>query len=846
MHYNEVGELVWTEFSSGNIPPYAILSHTWGTGEVSFEDLMNNRAKSKAGYRKILFCGEQAARDHLQYFWVDTCCIDKRNFHELSKAINSMFRWYQTAAKCYVFLSDVSTPSITDDPLYQSIWEAAFRESRWFTRGWTLQELIAPASVEFFSLQHQRLGDKQSLKQQIFEISGVPLRALQGHPLNKFSVEERMAWAAKRRTSEEEDGAYCLLGIFGVFMPLIYGEGRRNAFVRLKEEIGKKSKVHESEGLSTEFMSPEKVLAGTHKNRPSEHAQRSLRIERNPEFDVGLSGYLNILILGETGVGKSTFINALVNYLEFETLDDALDADTLNWVEPCNFSIQITDGSNPDQDIVEKSIQVGSDLSEGCSATPQNTVYHVTFSSGPTIRLIDMPSIGDTRGVEYDMKNMANILTALSSYDKLHGILILLKSNARLTNTFKYCVKELLTYLHRSAAQNIVFGFTHTRISNYTPGDTFRLLKRLLSENPNVGLTLSTNTTYCFDSESFRYLAASKSSVKIPNKEDFDQSWKHSRDETVRLMIHFKSVPPHQTKNSLSLNRVREIILELEKPMADISQLIRANTALYEDRKAELKDKRLTANQLRKNIHIQKIQLNPEPLDQPRTVCANIRCTEIRDDGNMKTVIYKTHCHSPCYLDDVSVDRMGLGALINCPAFDYTGYCRKCSHHWQEHMHIIYELKEYSVTLTDRSVEQQLKACTDDIALQQTALSDLDQRIKEYKEEQSTITLAAAKLGLFLKKNSITLSKDPTIEYLDLLITHETDKVMVGASVAELLALKEDLERRKETVQTLTRSMNVNANAVDLSEAGVESTVRALYDLKHFGENFRSLKRGIY
>jgi hypothetical protein len=153
-----------------------------------------------------------------------------------------MFRWYQIAVKCYVFLSDVSTPSIAVDPLYQSIWETAFRESKWFTRGWTLQELIAPVSVEFFSLKHQRLGDKLSLKQQIFEITSVPLEALQGHPLNKFSVEERMKWAAKRRTTEEEDEAYCLLGIFGVFMPLIYGEGRRNAFVRLEEEIGKQSK----------------------------------------------------------------------------------------------------------------------------------------------------------------------------------------------------------------------------------------------------------------------------------------------------------------------------------------------------------------------------------------------------------------------------------------------------------------------------------------------------------------------------------------------------------------------------------------------------------------------------
>jgi Heterokaryon incompatibility protein (HET) len=232
------GGLAWVEFSQDKIPPYAILSHTWGTEEVSFLDLLNGNGKTKAGYRKILFCGEQAARDNLHYFWVDTCCIDKRDNTELTKAINSMFRWYRNATKCYVYLSDVSTSAAgLNAERCRSTWEADFRQSRWFTRGWTLQELLAPAFVEFYSSQHQRLGDKGSLCPLIHDITSIPIPALRGHPLDTFSVSERMTWAAKRQTTEDEDGAYCLLGIFNIFMPLIYGEGRDSALKRLQREV---------------------------------------------------------------------------------------------------------------------------------------------------------------------------------------------------------------------------------------------------------------------------------------------------------------------------------------------------------------------------------------------------------------------------------------------------------------------------------------------------------------------------------------------------------------------------------------------------------------------------------
>ncbi|KAF2129093.1 hypothetical protein P153DRAFT_254097, partial [Dothidotthia symphoricarpi CBS 119687] len=219
-----------------NIPPYAILSHTWGSDneEVNLKDLIRGQRKGKSkrklGYRKLTFCGEQATRDDLQYFWVDTCCIDKSSSAELTESINSMFDWYRKAAKCYVYLSDVSTTGYTEN-------RVAFHNSRWFSRGWTLQELIAPQCVEFFSEEGCFLGDKYSRVQEIADITGISTEALQGRPLSKFNIKERMKWARKRETTREEDMAYSLLGIFDVHMPLIYGEGKKKALQRLHKEI---------------------------------------------------------------------------------------------------------------------------------------------------------------------------------------------------------------------------------------------------------------------------------------------------------------------------------------------------------------------------------------------------------------------------------------------------------------------------------------------------------------------------------------------------------------------------------------------------------------------------------
>ena len=231
--------LDFEEFEGRNIPPYAILSHRWGKNEVLYRDLERDTSSSKReGYDKLRNCAEIARRHGHQYFWVDTCCIDKSSSAELTEAINSMYRWYKNAQMCYAHLSDV--PSNTGADSKEVVLDQAmidlFRKSKWFTRGWTLQELLAPPKLRFFSQDWKAIGTKEELAVQISSITGINIRAIQGESLQMFTVAERMSWSARRETTREEDIAYCLLGIFDVNMPLLYGEGEK-AFLRLQEEI---------------------------------------------------------------------------------------------------------------------------------------------------------------------------------------------------------------------------------------------------------------------------------------------------------------------------------------------------------------------------------------------------------------------------------------------------------------------------------------------------------------------------------------------------------------------------------------------------------------------------------
>ncbi|KAF2820201.1 HET-domain-containing protein [Ophiobolus disseminans] len=248
MRLINVRTLELSEFFGEDIPRYAILSHRWGRDEVGFEMFSTNptKARKMRGFKKIQLCASQTKRDGLAWCWVDTCCIDKRSSSELSEAINSMFQWYEQAVYCYAYLEDVSPSSPDELPsvVIEQLQHVQVLGSEWFLRGWTLQELLAPKELRFYSKKWREMGSKHSLSHSISRRFGIAEPILVGKmPLDSVNIAQRMRWASARKTSRIEDIAYSLMGIFDVNMPLLYGEGRK-AFIRLQEEIIKRSTDH--------------------------------------------------------------------------------------------------------------------------------------------------------------------------------------------------------------------------------------------------------------------------------------------------------------------------------------------------------------------------------------------------------------------------------------------------------------------------------------------------------------------------------------------------------------------------------------------------------------------------
>jgi hypothetical protein len=219
------------------VSDYAILSHRWGDpeDEVSFEDILTGREEGKKGYMKLVGCCKEARRDGLRYVWIDTCCINKASSAELSEAITSMFTYYERSTVCYAFLDDV----LLDSSAKENLGSSSFSRSAWFTRGWTLQELIAPRHVKFFDSSWSFLGYKtdESLSSVIESVTSIDSIVLNFPATTQLiSISKKMSWAARRKTTRIEDMAYSLMGIFGVYMPPLYGEGC-HAFIRLQEAI---------------------------------------------------------------------------------------------------------------------------------------------------------------------------------------------------------------------------------------------------------------------------------------------------------------------------------------------------------------------------------------------------------------------------------------------------------------------------------------------------------------------------------------------------------------------------------------------------------------------------------
>ncbi|KAF2904240.1 hypothetical protein ILUMI_01936 [Ignelater luminosus] len=580
----------------------------------------------------------------------------------------------------------------------------------------------------------------------------------------------------------------------------------------------------------------------------------------------------NILLLGETGVGKSTFINAFVNYLTF---DDLLEAEKgeLTFLISTKFTVT-------DDNFKPRTIHVGSNINTpvGASETQDPTDY--VFNIGNAyIRLIDTPGIGDTRGSDQDTINFDKLLLHIGELNELHAICILLKPNEpRITVMFEYCIKQLLSRLEKSASQNIVFLFTNTRGTNYRPGETLTCLMELLEgiekRPPYVKIPLSRDKIFCIDNESFRSLLVLKNGIHFNDaeKRSFIASWEQSSNECFRMITYISQLQPHKVQNTISINEARRLIIHLSQPLSDIAEMIQKNISVLQKKKDESQYCNNDVERLREQLKIPVEALQIEELTQPRTVCTAPSCCTVYEVNGQETYHHNKPCCEPCYLKYSSPTNTIVGApeLIYCQSMlSKTGsipeiikngvrnffysltnnteqiYCTHCDCSYKLHKHIYYESHLVKTEIESETVKIQLKTKEDAKAAIEDFIQDIERRSAEYEEEQDIINKSTAKFAHFLQNNAITPYNDAYEYFLEYTIDREKSNWPL-TDVNRIRMFEDMLRCYKEEKRTLDAALE-NARQTDMSKTSlitpqnVMETVSELYKLKYTGAKIKEM-----
>jgi GTPase SAR1 family protein len=378
---------------------------------------------------------------------------------------------------------------------------------------------------------------------------------------------------------------------------------------------------------------------------------------------------INILLLGQTGVGKSTFINAFANYIVNDTLVQAVN-DQMQVIIPSSFAFTDPDTFNETMIVMgnEDKYEKFGDKGESNTQQCRSFVFPI---GNRNLRFIDTPGIGDTRGIQQDEKNFEDILKYIAQYQYLNAVFIMLKPNdERLTVLFRFSINELLRHLHIDVKDNIVFVFTNARSTFFMPGSSKKILQGLLDDHRkkhHVEIPLSKENTFLFDSEAFRYLALCKNGIRIDNEQtqSYIKSWDHSVKEYSRLMEHTNKCPPHSTRNTLLLNEAEKLVRKLPRPIAETARLIEENIRLAKDHKKKvLENPRIASEGIPQNNAV------ITKLDYPRTVCTGEKCCRVTGVGAERKMEYISICHDVCYLKGVVQETLADPKLEDCTVMD--------------------------------------------------------------------------------------------------------------------------------------------------------------------------------
>jgi GTPase SAR1 family protein len=554
----------------------------------------------------------------------------------------------------------------------------------------------------------------------------------------------------------------------------------------------------------------------------------------------GAEKEFNLLLLGETGVGKSTFINAFVNYNKFKTLNDA---ETSTILCPISTSFTISDGESYGDITVTYGVNDGNESFVTGQAATQSSKCYMFQHGNNWIRLIDTPGIGDPRGVECDKINFDDILSFISDYDNLHAICILLQPNVtRLSASFQYCIKQLFCHLSKSASQNMVFIFTNSGPS-FKPGGTLGPLKEMLKQTKDethVNIALSKKNVFCVDNEAFRFLVAVNNRIEYSNDEraNYSKSWKKSSEECMRLLntIIDGGLPPHKVKESISVNNARRLIIGISNHIAVITQNIYENIEAKKRHEKELKECDDDIDKLKQKLYMPEIKLIHESLDKPRTVCAGPTCLKEYRVGDTVKYDYAQVCHDGCGIK-VEAEKTKIPKLRKCRAIERsTGICKFCKCHYEMHMHIYKNTRIEETQRTNVDVSKKIDNIEDAQKERQKTITYLSNECTELNSEKEIIINITAKFANFLKNNAIVPFNDSFKDYLEHLIENEKTLTQKGSKNKENI---ENLEKMvaayDEQKRILDNAFRTNVSLSQITTEDVFEMIKLLRSLPHCG-----------
>ncbi|XP_054166183.1 uncharacterized protein LOC128963695 [Oppia nitens] len=559
---------------------------------------------------------------------------------------------------------------------------------------------------------------------------------------------------------------------------------------------------------------------------------------------------ITLLLLGESGVGKSTFINAFVNYLLFNKMDDAIKnpiclipTKFTHWEQGvrkvCTFGTP-SDTENNDN------------TSE--SATQYPRCYTFDFDLY-RLNIIDTPGIADTKGLDKDNRNMQNILNFISNYDTINGICVLLKPNeARVSVIFKYCILELLSHLNKSAADNIMFVFTNARSTFYAPGDTTVALDDVLQK-------VRQRPPY----------------VRIK-----------SVNECLRMIRYIFEVKPHIVRDTLSINSAKRTIKLLTQPLADISKNIADNIKECQKQTENILKFKGDIEDLKRKLYIPVVEIKTIPLDHPMTVCSDNDCCILTNINGQLVKDYKQKCHDKCYLKYDDGNIMGNTGLLDCQAFNIykdisfsvikpkdlninelhpdqnvnhgvnpiTGLirlicservkhenCQQCGHSYKTHLHVKYETRKVDRKRRDESKYAKITTNQKAVEAQQEIVRELIDRQLEYENESKFITDCMAKFAAFLKLNAMTPFNDAFEDYVKHLIRDEEYNLTLesGECRQSVDQLKSILKQYQHERDVILESMKRGDKYSVVNLEDIDNCVNKLYNLPLNGKKIQEL-----